>query len=81
MAPFTCDVIHLIFTCCGADLMSEWTELLNDYYDYIKVSSLVLLVDPLQCFAGYYHINIHEKKDFCGGDGYLGKKKLAENLA
>ena len=24
---------------------------------------------------------IHEKKDFCGGDGYLRKKKLAENLA
>ena len=26
-------------------------------------------------------LTIHEKKDFCGGDGYLGKKKLAENLA
>ena len=26
-------------------------------------------------------VGIHEKKDFCGGDGYLGKKKLAENLA
>ena len=37
MAPFTCDVIHLIFTCCGADLMSDWNELLSDYYDYIKV--------------------------------------------
>jgi len=36
LAPFTCDVIHLIFTCCGADMMSDWTELLNDYYDYIK---------------------------------------------
>ena len=22
-----------------------------------------------------------QKKDFCGGDGYLGKKKLVENLA
>ena len=40
LAPFTSDVIHLIFTCCGADMMSDWTELLNDYYDYIKVSSL-----------------------------------------
>ena len=25
--------------------------------------------------------NIHEKKDFCSGDGYLGNKKFAENLA
>ena len=24
---------------------------------------------------------IHEKKDFCGGDGYFGQKKLAENFA
>ena len=25
--------------------------------------------------------NIHSKKEFCGGDGYLGKKKLAEKMA
>ena len=24
---------------------------------------------------------IHAKNEFCGGDGYLGKKKLTENLA
>ena len=24
--------------------------------------------------------SIHEKKDFCGGDGYFGKKKLAEKV-
>ena len=23
---------------------------------------------------------IHEKKDFCGGDGYFGQKKLAEKV-
>ena len=28
------------------------------------------------------HITIiHEKNEFCGGVGYLGKKKLAEDLA
>ena len=25
--------------------------------------------------------SIHEKNKFCGGDGFFGKKKLAENLA
>ena len=24
--------------------------------------------------------SIHEKKDFCGGDGYFGQKKLAEKV-
>ena len=26
-------------------------------------------------------VGIHEKKDFCSGDGCLGNKKIAENLA
>ena len=24
--------------------------------------------------------DIHEKKDFCGGDGYFGQKNLAEKV-
>ena len=31
--------------------------------------------------AHFFVITIHAKKDFCGGDDYLGKKKMAENLA
>ena len=44
VSPFTMDVIHLIFTCCGAEVMGDWTEMLNDYYDYIKVADAVSLI-------------------------------------
>ena len=38
------DVIHLIFTCCGVEVMGDWTEMLNDYYDYIKVADKASLI-------------------------------------
>ena len=31
-------MIHLLFTCCGGDIAQDITELLNDYYDYLKVT-------------------------------------------
>ena len=36
LAPFTSDVIHVLFTCCGLDLAANMTEAMNDYYDYLK---------------------------------------------
>ena len=36
IAPFTSDVIHVLFTCCGLDLAANMTEAMNDYYDYLK---------------------------------------------
>ena len=36
LAPLTTDVIHVIFTCCDADISSHMTEALNSYYDYLK---------------------------------------------
>ena len=36
VAPPTTDVIHVIFTCCDADISSHMTEALNSYYDYLK---------------------------------------------
>ena len=29
-------MIHVIFTCCDADISSHMTEALNSYYDYLK---------------------------------------------
>ena len=58
LAPFTCDVIHLIFTCCGADLMSDWNELLSDYYDYIKVP-------PFYHLNGFLVLNLKDYFRIC----------------
>ena len=46
-----------------------------------------MVVTNAELFTGcFFNVSrlgqvIHAKNKFCGGDGYLGKKKLTENLA
>ena len=36
-APLTMDVIHLLFTSVGGNMVEYITEALNEYYDLLKV--------------------------------------------
>ena len=38
-APLTTDVIHLMFTSVGSDMVDYITEALNEYYDLLKVKA------------------------------------------
>ena len=49
---------------------------LTKWWDLLDLSKKILL-DLVYMHPG----GIHGKKDLCGGDGFFGKKKLAENLA
>ena len=38
-APLTTDMIHLMFTSVGSDMVDYITEALNEYYDLLKVKA------------------------------------------
>lgn len=37
IASFTSDIVHTIFNCCSTDIMNDWSDLLNEYYDFFKM--------------------------------------------
>ena len=56
IAPFTQDVVHLIFACCGSDMMTDWTEIISDYYDYLKVA---ITTDPIVLGLSQGYLSTH----------------------
>ena len=54
-------------------MMSDWTELLNDYYDYIKVG---LFLIPIPCFLVFCD---GLKLTYCNKQGYLSTHALDRN--
>ena len=49
-------------------------------FSHFHVKTLTTLCKMVSTLVQQWAKIIHGKKDFCGGDGYFGQKKLAEKV-
>ena len=78
IAPFTQDVVHLIFACCGSDMMTDWTEIISDYYDYLKVA--IIIITSISDYYDFLNVATTTDPILLGlSQGYLSTHALDSN--